>query len=106
MSLAAKDVHKAFKELESPLLRPGDDDETATTCGESEPGEVLTEEESQSDDDTPPLPPDWIHPQDQWHERIDNRGKETSPKQDACSAVHILPVDPSVNHRMKLNKRS
>ena len=106
MSLAAKDVKKAFKELESSLLRPGDDGETSTTCGESEPGEVLTEEESQSDDDTPPLPPDWIHPQEQWYEGIASRSRKKRPEQDACSAVNTLPFDPAGDHRMKLNKRS
>ena len=96
--------------LESLLVSNEDDDDASTTCGETDPEAVLTEEEDSNSDKEPPLPADWKHPQFQWWDGLLDLSKDAQPSQDACAADTLepppVPRGPAGTHRMKLNKRS
>ena len=71
-------------------------------------GDIETEEEGSLSDVDTPLPDEWIHPQQQWDDHVE---QQVNHPLSACSAVDdespwVQSSDSSIHHRMKLNRRS
>ena len=69
----------AQKGILQSLLVSNDEDDASTTCSDTDPDDVLTEEEDSHSDPEPPLPENWKHPQDQWYDRLLDLCKDTQP---------------------------